>query len=119
MIAHLLSHASVLALVAPFAFRPRGGGKGFLIGGQGTNDQQPNYTGIQIQTAVWTLPRPVIGGTVKMAPNVIDAVNFQSHDANGGKGLGDAAGAKSESPWSLIASPIRAAVWAAMRLAGK
>jgi Putative phage tail protein len=52
----------------------------------------PNYTGLQIQTAVSALPIPIVWGTSKLAPNVIWYANFKatpvsSGGGGGGKGL--------------------------------
>src|SRR4029077_12740237 len=52
----------------------------------------PNYTGLQIQTAVSALPIPIVWGTSKLAPNVIWYANFKatpvsSSGGGGGKGL--------------------------------
>ena len=49
----------------------------------------PDYTGLQIQTAVNALPVPIVWGESKIAPNVIWYNNFQSHtqqSSGGGKG---------------------------------
>jgi hypothetical protein len=51
----------------------------------------PDYTGLQIQTAVSALPIPVVWGMSKIAPNVIWYNNFkavpQGSGGGGGKGL--------------------------------
>src|ERR1700675_3425390 len=51
----------------------------------------PDYTGLQIQTAVSALPIPIVWGTSKLAPNVIWYANFKGNPAGssggGGKGL--------------------------------
>jgi hypothetical protein len=52
----------------------------------------PDYTGLQIQTAVSALPIPILWGTSKLAPNVIWYANFKaipvtSGGGGGGKGL--------------------------------
>ena len=51
----------------------------------------PDYTGLQIQTAVSALPIPIVWGTSKLAPNVIWYANFKAIPAGsssgGGKGL--------------------------------
>jgi len=57
----------------------------------------PDYTGLQIQTAVNALPVPIVWGQSKLAPNVIWYNNFQSHavtsgGGGGGKGLGGGGG---------------------------
>ncbi len=56
---------------------------GLFGGGQTTT---PDYTGLQIQTAVNTLPIPIVWGESKAAPNVIWYNNFQI--GGGGKGGG-------------------------------
>ena len=57
-----------------------------LFGG-GAQTTTPDYTGLQIQTAVNTLPVPIIWGASKLAPNVIWYNNFQTSQG-GGKGGG-------------------------------
>jgi hypothetical protein len=51
----------------------------------------PDYTGLQIQTAVSALPIPIVWGTSKLAPNVIWYANFRAiavgSSSSGGKGL--------------------------------
>jgi Putative phage tail protein len=47
----------------------------------------PDYTGLQIQTAVNTLPIPIVWGMSKLAPNVVWYNNFQI-EQGGGKGGG-------------------------------
>ena len=51
----------------------------------------PDYTGLQIQTAVSALPIPIVWGTNKTAPNVIWYANFKAipvtSGGGGGKGL--------------------------------
>jgi hypothetical protein len=46
----------------------------------------PDYTGLQIQTAVSALPIPIVWGQSKLAPNVIWYNNFQTHSQGGGGG---------------------------------
>jgi Putative phage tail protein len=48
----------------------------------------PDYTGLQIQTAVNALPIPIIWGESKLAPNVIWYNNFQSYAQGSGGGKG-------------------------------
>ncbi len=48
--------------------------------------QKPDYTGLQLQTSVSTLPIPIIWGQTKAAANVIWYANFQTHGGGGGKG---------------------------------
>ncbi len=57
-----------------------------LFGG-GSQTTTPDYTGLQIQTAVNTLPVPIVWGESKIAPNVVWYNNFQISDG-GGKGGG-------------------------------
>ncbi len=60
-----------------------------LFGGGSSQTMTPDYTGLQIQTAVNTLPIPIVWGTSRLAPNVIWYNNFQTQDSggkNGGKG---------------------------------
>ena len=55
----------------------------------------PDYTGLQIQTAVNTLPIPVIWGMSKLAPNVIWYNDFATnYGSGGGKGGGSSGGGK-------------------------
>jgi hypothetical protein len=51
-----------------------------------TKNTKPDYTGLQLQTSVNTLPIPIIWGQTKLAANVIWYDNFQSHGGSGGKG---------------------------------
>jgi hypothetical protein len=46
----------------------------------------PDYTGLQIQTAVNALPIPIVWGESKLAPNVVWYNSFQSHPQNGSSG---------------------------------
>jgi hypothetical protein len=48
--------------------------------------QKPDYTGLQLQTSVNTLPIPIVWGRTKVAANVIWYANFQTHGSGGGKG---------------------------------
>ncbi|MGD0722269.1 MAG: phage tail protein [Roseiarcus sp.] len=50
----------------------------------------PDYTGLQLQTSVNTLPVPIVWGQAKIAPNVIWYSNFQTQTQvqnSGGKGF--------------------------------
>ncbi|WP_158812535.1 phage tail protein [Methylocapsa sp. S129] len=50
----------------------------------------PDYTGLQLQTSVNTLPVAIVWGESKIAPNVIWYSNFQTHtqtENSGGKGF--------------------------------
>ncbi len=67
------------------------------------NKQQaitPDYTGLQIQTAVNALPIPIVWGMSKLAPNVIWYNNFraiqQGSSSGGGKGLFNSNGNSSQ-----------------------
>jgi Putative phage tail protein len=58
-----------------------------LFGGGSQPSTTPDYTGLQIQTAVSTLPIPIVWGLSKLAPNVIWYSNFQTYyGESGGKG---------------------------------
>src|SRR5260370_38788677 len=63
--------------------------------------QRPDYTGLQIQTAVNALPIPIVWGTNKIAPNLIWYANFQAHQSSGsssgGGGKGGIFGSSSSS----------------------
>jgi hypothetical protein len=48
----------------------------------------PDYTGLQIQTAVSALPIPIVWGMSKLAPNVIWYANFKAIPVGGGGGGG-------------------------------
>ena len=50
------------------------------------NSQKPDYTGLQLQTSVNTLPIPIVWGQSKVAANVIWYANFQTQGSSGGKG---------------------------------
>jgi hypothetical protein len=48
---------------------------------------KPDYTGLQLQTSVSTLPIPIVWGQSRIAPNVIFYANFQTDNVkSGGKG---------------------------------
>jgi hypothetical protein len=47
---------------------------------------KPDYTGLQLQTAVATLPIPIAYGQTKLAPNVIFYSNFHTQNVKAGKG---------------------------------
>jgi hypothetical protein len=47
---------------------------------------KPDYTGLQLQTAVATLPIPICYGRQKLAPNVVFYANFRTQDVKSGKG---------------------------------
>jgi len=62
-----------------------------LFGGGAQQATTPDYTGLQIQTAVNTLPIPIVWGESKLAPNVVWYNNFQTNEG-GGKGSGGKGG---------------------------
>ena len=51
---------------------------------------KPDYTGVQLQTAVASLPIPIVYGRAKIAPNIVFYDNFQTHaqQTSSGKGGG-------------------------------
>jgi hypothetical protein len=49
---------------------------------------KPDYTGLQLQTSVNTLPVPIVWGEAKIAPNVIWYGNFQTQEGSSGGGKG-------------------------------
>jgi hypothetical protein len=54
---------------------------------------KPDYTGLQLQTSVSTLPIPIVWGQTKIAANVLWYENFQAHaGGGGGKGGGGKGG---------------------------
>ena len=55
-----------------------------LFGGGSAPTTAPDYTGLQIQTAVNTLPIPIVWGESKLAPNVVWYNNFQTQEGSGG-----------------------------------
>jgi Putative phage tail protein len=57
---------------------------GLFGGGTQPAAVKPDYTGLQIQTAVNTLPIPLVWGMSRLAPNVIWYDNFQTIVNNGG-----------------------------------
>ena len=54
--------------------------------GHSPTSTKPNYTGLQLQTAVSTLPIPICYGRQKLAPNVVFYSNFQTQNVKSGKG---------------------------------
>ena len=69
----------------------------------------PDYTGLQIQTAVNALPIPIVWGESKLAPNVVWYNNFQSQaEGSGGGGKGGIFGAGSASGYTYTAAVIMA-----------
>ncbi|HUZ31507.1 MAG TPA: phage tail protein, partial [Xanthobacteraceae bacterium] len=63
-----------------------------VFGGGSSQTTTPDYTGLQIQTAVSTLPIPLIWGASRLAPNVVWYNNFQTQQGGGGKGAGGKGG---------------------------
>jgi Putative phage tail protein len=64
-----------------------------LFGGGSSQATTPDYTGLQIQTAVNTLPIPLVWGMSRLAPNVIWYNDFQTiPGSGGGKGSGGKGG---------------------------
>ena len=59
---------------------------------QSKTSVKPDYTGLQLQTSVSTLPVPIIWGQNKAAANVIWYANFQSQGQGGGGGKGGGGG---------------------------
>ena len=57
-----------------------------LFGGGSQPTTTPDYTGLQIQTAVNTLPMLIIWGMSKLAPNIVWYNDFQTYAAGGGGG---------------------------------
>ncbi len=51
-----------------------------------SSSQKPDYTGLQLQTSVNTLPIPIVWGQTKIAANVIWYANFNTQGGGGGKG---------------------------------
>jgi hypothetical protein len=57
----------------------------------GATNVKPDYTGLQIQTSVSTLPIPIVYGAAKLAPNIVWYADFKSQgqgNGAGGKGGG-------------------------------
>jgi hypothetical protein len=67
----------------------------------------PDYTGLQLQTSVSTLPVPIIWGQTKASANVVWYANFQSHGGGGG-GKGGLFGGASSSGYTYSADLIMA-----------
>jgi hypothetical protein len=69
----------------------------------------PDYTGLQIQTAVNALPVPIVWGESKLAPNVIWYNNFQCiPEQSGGGGKGGIFGSGTTTGYTYTASVIMA-----------
>jgi Putative phage tail protein len=57
-----------------------------------SQNAKPDYTGLQLQTSVSTLPIPIVWGQTKIAANVVWYQNFQAHAGDGGGKGGGAKG---------------------------
>jgi hypothetical protein len=68
---------------------------------------KPDYTGLQLQTSVNTLPIPIVWGQTKVAANVVWYQNFQSQ-GGGGSGKGGLFGSPGASNYSFTADLIMA-----------
>ncbi|HTV89612.1 MAG TPA: hypothetical protein VME41_11410, partial [Stellaceae bacterium] len=72
-----------------------------LFGGGSSPTTTPDYTGLQIQTAVNTLPIPIVWGTSKLAPNVVWYNDFRTYyDGSSGKGGLFSSGNSNETTYS-------------------
>ena len=56
------------------------------------DNAKPDYTALQLQTSVSTLPIPIVWGRNKISPNVIWYANFQAIPGGSGKGVGGKGG---------------------------
>lgn len=57
------------------------------------NNSKPDYTGLELQTSVSTLPIPIVWGKTKLAANLVWYQNFQAYaGGGGGKGGGGKGG---------------------------
>jgi hypothetical protein len=79
-----------------------------IFGGGQQPTTTPDYTGLQIQTAVNTLPLPIVWGLSKLAPNVIWYNNFQTHYGSSGGGKGGLFGGGGANETTYSASLIMA-----------
>ena len=79
-----------------------------LFGGGSSPTTRPDYTGLQIQTAVNTLPIPIVWGMSKLAPNVIWYNDFQTSYSSSGGGKGGIFSSSSSSTTTYSASVIMA-----------
>ncbi len=57
-----------------------------------SDNAKPDYTALQLQTSVSTLPIPIVWGRNKISPNVIWYANFQAIPGGSGKGIGGKGG---------------------------
>jgi hypothetical protein len=53
---------------------------------------KPDFTALEIQTSVSTLPIPIVYGRNKIAANVLWYANFRAGPGQGGKGSGGKGG---------------------------
>ncbi len=72
---------------------------GVLKNWLGPTNTAPDYTGLQVQTAVATLPIPIVWGMNKLAPNLVWYANFQINQ-NGGGGKGGLFGGNNQPTYS-------------------
>jgi hypothetical protein len=75
---------------------------------QKSNNQAPDYTGLQLQTAVTTLPIAIVWGQSKIAANVVWYTNFQTHGGNGSSGKGGVFGGGASTGYTYSADLIMA-----------
>ena len=57
-----------------------------------SNAAKPDFTALEIQTSVSTLPIPIVYGRNKLAANVLWYANFRAIPGQGGKGSGGKGG---------------------------
>jgi hypothetical protein len=79
-----------------------------LFGSNQPTNTTPDYTGLQVQTAVATLPVPVVWGMARIAPNVIWYANFQIQPGSSSTGKGGIFGNGSSNQTSYSADLIMA-----------
>jgi hypothetical protein len=80
---------------------------GALFGVSNTNASTPKYTGMQLQSSAYGIPVPVVYGVTRVGCNLLDYVNFLSHQtpsSSGGKGGIVGGGGKGSSSTSYSAS---------------
>ena len=72
---------------------------------QKASSSKPDFTGLQLQTSVNTLPVPIIWGQTKAAANVIWYANFhtQTHQSGGGGGKGGGGGNSGSTTYTYTA----------------
>src|ERR1051326_1720317 len=73
----------------------------FFGGSNAPTSTAPNYTGLQVQTSVATLPIPIVWGSAKAAPNLIWYNGFHSLPGPGGHGKGGGPPSGSQQPLYL------------------